>query len=582
MAKDVSPDPELKEALLSEKRALEFDADDETLIKEINRAIGESKGLKEEIDKIGERNEKIWKKGTDIDLEKLAHPKKAKLVDNRIFFALETILPIVTARTPEPIVVGEGATNEVNEKIVNALQIVDEVEQKMQFKRQQLIRHWGIYRIGVLKYRWDEERGFVTEVVLPKLIGFDPRATHKDNCEFIYEYVDDTLEDLIKKFPEKKKELLKEYGEDHLQTRIRYIEFWGGGGEWVAWKAGKILLHRKRNPNWDYEDEDKNLFDRPRFPYLFFTVFGLGKMLYDETTLIEQAMPVQEAANKLLRQIIDLNEGQMRTWIGSGDAITREDFAKLIQKTGDLGVYLEKGDVSGLQLAIAGKPDASLFTPLSFLVGEIDNIFGTHATTRGERKEQETFGGRMLLVQSDYGRLEPVIRNLDDLMEDWYNAYLHMFKVYQVDEKTFAGNETVVNLSPNEIPNNIRVMVKKGSTLPVDKESRREMALQLARVDKIDPETLFEEAGYGNAEERRDRLYRYYTITGKANPQLLAGVTGGGGSEQATQPPETGELARLQAILGSPEFQSAPDEKKLAVIQRVRQLLEKYKAIKPT
>ena len=73
------------------------------------------------------------------------------------------------------------------------LKLAYEVKYRMQQKLQQMIRHWFLYRVGVLKYRWDKDKGFITEPVLPKKIGMDKRATSRDNCEYVYEEMEDTL-----------------------------------------------------------------------------------------------------------------------------------------------------------------------------------------------------------------------------------------------------------------------------------------------------------------------------------------------------------------------------------------------------
>jgi len=62
-------------------------------------------------------------------------------------------------------------------------------------------------------------------------IGFDGRATgiYRD-CEYVWEQLEDTQENLIAKFPKKKKEIEQIFGQDKTpKSKIRYIEFWGGG-----------------------------------------------------------------------------------------------------------------------------------------------------------------------------------------------------------------------------------------------------------------------------------------------------------------------------------------------------------------
>lgn len=561
---------EIEEAVLVERRSLEYKAKDEDLIRAINSAVKEAEPLKTFVDKIGERNEKYWKVGTEVDYKKI-HPKRARITDNRIFMSVETILPMLTSRTPEPMIGGE-IDNEIRERIIKALTIAYEVKQKLQQRLQTVIRHWFLYRIGVWKYRWDE--GFITEVVSADKIWIDPRGTDDiKNCEFMGEDMEDTIEKLIEKFPKKKKDIIAKYGTDRMQSKVGYKEFWGGGGEWVAWKLGELLLGKQKNPNFDYTNETNNIFKKAQFPYLILNVFNLGKNLYDDTSLIENARPLQDAVNKRKNQISDLTEENKKLIVASSAVISKEEFQKFMNKYGMVGIWLDSGgDIkSGLQI-VGGTVDASIFNDMGHSITEIDNIMGTHSTTRGERAEQETLGGRKLLAAGDYGRTDTIIVNIEQLMENWYNAYLHMLKVYSMEDAEFSNGEETVVLSKEEIPQGIMVIVKKGSTLPVDKASRAEMAVNLAKFNFIDPETLFDELGYGKSEERTQKLYDWLMKTGKIIPPQPQMPTGGqtGGQEEA-------QKAKLAQIMTSPQFKALPPEEQKAMIAQARGVVEAIK-----
>ena len=594
MAEEKIETNEIEEAVLAERQSLEYKAKDDDLIKAIDNAVAEARPLKEFVDKIGKKNERYWREGTEVDSKKI-HPARAKIVVNRIFMSVETILPMLTSRTPEPMIGGEIA-NDVREKLVKALTIAYEVKQKIQQELQKVIRHWFLYRIGVWKYRWDE--GFVLETVLPSKIGIDPRGTEDSkNCEFIYEQMEDTIEDLIEKFPKKKKQIIANYTKERMKSKVGYIEFWGGKGEWVAWKMGNILLDKMKNPNFDYGEativegeeeyepaaEGANLFKKPQFPYLILNVFNLGKNLYDDSSLIEQVIPLQDSVNKRKNQISDMTEENKKLIVASSKAISKEEFQKFINKYGMVGIWLDTGDISEINV-IGGQADAATFNDLSHSIGEIDNIMGTHSTTRGERKEQETLGGRRLLTGADYGRIDTIIIRIEQLMENFYNAYLHMLKVYSTEDAVFSDGEETVKISREEIPEGIMVMVKKGSTLPVDKAARAEMAVKLAQFGFIDPGTLFEELGYGNEEERTKDLFEWLRVTGKIMPeqptggQEVSGEARGGapreGGEGATQ---AAQLARLKEIMQSPKFKALPDDQKQIIISKAREITNAIK-----
>jgi hypothetical protein len=568
---EITNQTDVNTLITSYRQNLEFNKSDEELTVAINKAIKESQEFKDTVDKIGDKNKKYWKSGTDKDFSS-AYPRKSRTVVNRIFTDIETAVPIISANTPEPSAIG-NFDNDIREKIQDGLEIAYEVKYKMQQKLQCLTRHWFLFRLGAFKYRWQKYLGFITENVLPKKLGLDKRATTKDNCEYIWEQLEDTAENLIEKFPKKEKDITAIVGKDQLKSKIKYFEFWGGNGEWVCWiiPARNRILEKKKNPNFDYDTPENNIFQKPQFPYIFLNVFNLGDetSLFDETSLIEESIPVQDGVTQLEQQIIDLNEGQKRVWVASGEAMSEKKAQDLVNKTGDLMVYLDrKAPAGGLVQIQSGKPDASLFNNLSHLLGEIDNIMGIHSTTRGERAQQETLGGRQLLMGSDVGRMDLIVRNVEQVMEEWYNSFLHMIKVYSVEPVTLMSAEKVIELKPEEIPNDVMVMVKKGSTLPTDDRTRMDMAQQLASAGMIDPKTLFEEMGYANVEQRVNDLLQWLQMTGKVMPQQPQMPQGVG------QPP-------TQGVAGQQGVATGGDQQKLQQVQRLRQLMEKAKQLPP-
>ena len=575
-----------QETVASYRMHLEFSATDEDLLLAIEKAKKDSMKVKEKIDKIAQRNLIYWQNGTSIDYSRV-HPRQSRAIVNRIFTDVETIIPILTSESPEPTVINTD-DNDVRFKVTEALKDAFDVKYKMQQVLQKDCRNWFIYRIGVLKYRWDKENGFITEVVLPTKMGFDDKATKKENCEFMWEEMEDSVEDLKAKFPGKAKEIDKEIPNNSPKSKVRYLEFWGGGGQWVAWRLNKIILDKKKNPNFDYEDQANNIFEQPEFPYILLTVFCIGNEmgLYDNTSLIEESIPVQDAVNALEQQIFDLNQGRKRVWVFAGTSISEKKAQSVVNETGDLGIYLDRAEAvpNAVSQVQSGTPDAAMYNNLTHLLSEIDNIMGVHSTTRGERAQQETATGRQLLLGSDYGRLDMIVRNIEQVCEEWFNAYLHMIKVYSMDIQTVYLDKQKIELKPEDIPSGIGVMVTKGSTLPTDDATKRADAIQLAQFGMIDPKTLYEELGYSNIDQRVQDFYQWMQATGKIvpqQPQMSQGTPQGQPQAAQGQPiaqPQQGQdqgakVQQVREVLSSPQFQRASDEDKLKVLQAARQIV---------
>ena len=156
-------------------------------------------------------------------------------------------------------------------------------------------------------------------------------------------------------------------------------------------------------------------------------------------------------------------------------------------------------------------------------------------------------------------------------MEEWYQAYLQMLKVYAIQPEVLSNNTETLELSGSEIPSGITVMVKKGSTLPIDRPSKMANAIQLAQFGMIDPGTLFEEMGYANGEKRVQALYQWLQLTGKIVPQQ-GQVQGQQSGQQSDQ------LDRLNQMLSNPDIKNLPPEEQQAILTQGRQALEQIKA----
>jgi hypothetical protein len=521
----------IQETILAERKALEYDAPNEELVKKIDDRIGEAKKKKDKIDEKASKNEKYWK-GEQLDTKRIPAPR-AKIVDNRIFMSIETIIPLLTSNIPEP-EIQNCPDNDIYQRISDILKIEYEIRYSMPSRLREFCRNWAIGYIGVLKYRWDKEYGFQTEVVPWRKIGFDPISTTLRDCDFAYEYMEDTLEGLIARFPDAEKEIKQKYNKENLGSKVRYVEFWGDNGKWVCWKLEKIILGKMKNPNFDYTPEKttqidnfgneteiettNNIFKRPKFPYIIGKYFSFNDSIYDVSSVTEQAIPIQDAINKRKNQISDHCDMNKRVLVVPSTAMPREDFQKILDQVGEVGIYVEGGSAEEVQ-QLMGRMDSTYYNDLTHSIGELDNIMGTHSTTRGERTGKETATGRQMLYQADLGRIGGAIEDIvESVVEEWYNAYLHMHKVYS-DQIKYQDGKTNLLLKREEIPNDVLVMVKKGTSTPLDKATRIELAMQWGNSDKLDPESMYSEVGYPKANEMAEKMKAWWREQGKMPPE---------------------------------------------------------------
>ncbi|GAC1413794.1 MAG: hypothetical protein NVSMB66_6310 [Candidatus Doudnabacteria bacterium] len=592
--------------------------DDQIFCNQVTKAMSDSNEKKEKNDLIGQKNYKYWRDGSTKEDDALFVQKFAKIVVNRIFTNIETSIPMLTANVPDPTIL--NVNNTVREKISGMLRDDYEVTHKMQQVIQRMLRNWYIYRIGIIKYRWDYEDDMMkTYAPLPKKVWFDAKCTGLHNCELIIEEMEDSVSELAFRF--KKEDELKKYF-PKLKGKTKYYEVWGEKGKKVGWciPDKNLVLGVVDNPNYDYgmdqkiengviseqKVEGKNSHTRPKFPYLVTNVFNTGDEMgiYDDTSFIEQCGPILEAVTLIERQLIQLIDGQKRVWAVSSEGMTQEAFQKLVNATGDYGVYYDKGTPNGgISIPMSGALNATVAQHIQHLLHEIDNIMGVHAIVRGEGDtKRETLGGKRAQIQSDISRMDMIVRNIEQVMEDWYLADIQMLKVYATDDRMFEIKQKQVVLTKEEIPDEIKILVKKGSTLPTDDKSRMDMAINLAKIGMIDPHTLFEELSYGKEEERVKNLYQWLVLSGKINPAALQGgqpggpggnapaqspvaqgqPQGGGGEEESPDQQESApnaneakskQIEQIQKVLADPAFKQLPPERQKAMIEQAKQII---------
>lgn len=526
--------------------SLKLDIDDDQLVQDINKFLADSATLKEKMDQVGEDNERYWE-GRNLDAERVRR-QSLKINDPRMWLSLETIIPIATSRTPEPTLRCKDPELRENTKqlLMNLWEVPtdDDASDDMQSNLEMIVRHWGLNRIGILHYWYDPEIDDVRTVWRhPKQVKFDKQGKTVDECRFVALYCDDTVQGLCNKWPSKKTEILLATGRQNPDSSsVTYVEFWTN--EYVAYKYLNVILEKKKNPNFDYGDmggkndqsvsdtviespEVKkqgvyNLFKKPRKPFLTLSVFQLGKTIYDDTSLFDQAKSLQDAINKEKRNITD-NAADNGVLVGSGDHIDKK---VLESYTGapDEKLFLKSGNPAEALTRLQPKTMPQyVFNDLSDSKSEIDNIFGTHDTTRGERTGTKTATETQALRQGDMGRIDIISRALDRIAQEWYQAMLHMYLVFKTKPIEINSNDeegTSIIFNRDEYLNpetgelyKVIIKVKPGSSMSIDKDAQRQEAMELMQGQMIDPISFFERMDYSNPQEMAKRLFYWLDPT---------------------------------------------------------------------
>jgi len=495
------------------------------------------------IEAIQRENEAYW-------LGKQFNPggEKRPTVDNLLFESLETFLPIATRPKAEPQVESDNSEigNAIADKVRKMLYYTaDRVRYNLKMK--QVTRYWALYLLGVVKVGWSMKENDITCVAIrPQKMVLDPTATVEE-CEYtgyyIGEQVEDLASDLVIRFSEKK-DIIEKKVDSKMGSNIKYM-MWVTD-EYTFWTLDdKYVLGKIKNPHWNYtESKEKkvddygddmevstparNHFNQPKKPYVFLSIFNLGRQPHDETNMIVQGMPLQDLINKRLSQIdknIDSANGGL---IVSGDAFTEEQGAQAaaaLRKGGT--IWVPTGDVnqavkrdSGIPLPQAG------YESLIDYRNELRNIFGTRGSTPQGTMGEDTVGGKRIVQGQDSDRIGGGISTyLEQFSDAVFNWWVQLMYVYY-DEPHAAsvlGKERAkeyITLSSQDLTTKLIVGVKEGSMIPKDPESQRGEALALWAQKGIDPISFFEKLEFPNPRESAKSLYLWMSDPVQLFPEL--------------------------------------------------------------
>lgn len=491
-----------------------------------------------------EENEKYWL-GKQFDMPK-AEKSRAN-VDNLIFESLETYLPQVTRRNPEPLAKLRSGEEENEENtaylthVKDALaDIADEIKLRLKLKR--AARHWSIYHIGVAKPGWDLDRDIpIVRIVRPRKMILDPDAlTDEDGytgnrageyrkmgggtlLKIIESTQEAPKEDDKEKVDKEGIKQLKEDIKDKEGTEVKFIEWWTP--EYMCWKYKEYILLKIKNPHWNYDREEEptgeniaeegvevddygntstrevkvegvNHLPVPKIPFIFLTIFNLGDQPMDNTGLITQNLANQDRLNKRNRQI-DQNADNSNN--GLVVSIERSGLTQSQAKT--VSQALRKGGVITIP---SGDPQAAIYRPTApNLPADIFNdrndtrermrdIFGTRGSSAAGIGNETTVRGKIIARGLDTDRIGGgVSEYLEQFADDIYNWLYQLLLVYD-DRFQFVGDKK---------PPRLVISVKEGSLLPKDSTTLANQAIELATAGKMALLDMFERLEYPNPEK---------------------------------------------------------------------------------
>lgn len=592
-----------QEQIIDVTSVLSLPIEDADLISVINDKIktAQEQTKKIRLDERRKLNRDFWK-GKQLDLQSLDLRYQVPYIDNIIYDDLETRIALAAGRMPDIITT---PSSEDDMSIKNAKDLEDFLTYRISssmMKRllKDALRNYHLDFTSVIKVRWDKNKGengdFVYELVRANRIGFDATATiphdgfTAENCDLVYEWIEEPLAVVLAKFPKAKDKLIAQLGGSNsmnskrMASKIRYQECWfrwySESGEMLqgtVWKYMNTVLDKTKNPYYDWGGATKiaaneqgqyesgkvynNYFDQPRFPYIFLTYQNLGDSIIDDTTPVEQAIPLQRITNKRGAQITELADRVAPRYAFNGNVMTKEEARRVDPKDPSESIWLDAAgpddDIrKGMMVTQSAPPPAVLYQDQVGLRNRIDSKFSTHGTTRGETQSNESGVSKQITREGDLTTADDmsdiVVERTVFEMACWALQMVKMF-YNQPHMVRFTGKDGEVlnrEIHQDLVEDGLMAEVKASS---VDKQTRRADAMALVQSKSIDPQTLFEDLDVDNPKERTRRVIAFQNGPNDAYAGYMKEISGDSeedGGVSANEAVMTAEQASqdLQAI----------------------------------
>jgi hypothetical protein len=576
-----------------------------------------------DLDNVRKNNESYWlNKQVDEDA---MYDYQVPYKNNRIFVSIESLIPMAISRPPQPLVTPGNDSDASKEKAKNVQDFLlgkyEDLYMKSQFHM--VSRHLlAGNRIAYMKVRWDDELGEMTKdeegkmepygdcnvyVPRPQRVVIEQGSNDKWNVPLIGEYMSASVEEIGYRFPDKKDEFWKEQGvkrgtSGQLHKQAGYVETWvsyfdkdGKKKEMVAWKSKSVLLDAMKNPYWNYDDETQNFLKRPPKPYAIFNHLNMGKHLIDDTSLSEQAQPMQDIANKRGRQIVENADQANSGTVYNSEMISPDTVAQLV------------GDPNEKAMVKGPPQEAAMRLPQNMLpqyvvedkreaLSEVDNIFGVHDPMRGEQSGNRTLGQDVLSQRSDLSRNSTLATSIEDGADMLYKILVQTAKVYYQDAQEVKytgsdGNTNSMQFGNKTIEQGMKIRVKSGSVLPDDPAAKEAQTLKALAI--LDPLTIGEGLNKPDPKDfaKRNVYYHFFPdryITEYLNedpngmqvdPQAMQEIQTMNQGQMAPpqEQPSKAHLATHDQFMKSPQFKTLAPEIQQLHVQHVKMEIDNAK-----
>lgn len=448
-------------------------------------------------------------------------------VQNEIFTAEQVVSAYVTAQLPEVEVMPASDTPESRRLAYNVgcmLRYHSE-EHGLQAILSNVVLSVINNYVGLIELEYDPDCGqsgdIVPSYVDPSNAIVDKRAKQGQNPGFFSFTLQNTAEELIAKFPNAAQEI-KNKVQDKLQSVITWRKVWvttyvkGKPQEAFVAYFENIVLTKNKNPHWIYDEETEgvtNYLPNAQKPVIPFNYINDGNHWIDRYGPLDQTIPLQVMINRIGRQIqkgiahaspvLVFNKKALPK--PAADQVTGEPWEKILVDAKD--VRTAYGVIQANQIP------PFVVNEIQRLAQSLHEIFGTPPQLRGESNNGQTATQDLMARNQAQGRQDLLVRAIDRGVDAYYKQLLHMMKIYYTEDHyaTILGDDgkyVSVALNRDDIEDGIKIRVKAGSTVPMDKGRLEQVALELAKMGKISLLSLYEFLDVPNPGKHVERVIK--------------------------------------------------------------------------
>ena len=439
---------------------------------------------------------------------------KSNIVFNKFFAAVRSLVAFETDTKPDPEVEARINPNDPAAEIT--LENSKKTESMLDYRWDtaqvpsiltEIYYDRYIFDDGFGMYFWDAEIDDVNfEQVKPHELMVSPGATCIEDAEYVIiqkyrnrkwfqtfypDVVDEikfenvTLEEQIQPGYSR----LKEGEYKNMAKVYHYFE----DEIWITF-TDDLILEKQQNPYWEWRSEAeqreelekdigkvptdwqpiKNHLIKPEKPIVHFKGYHLGGEFYSRS-LVKQVAGLNFAIDKRKCQIHDNADNASGQWLIHPSVPL--DKVNMITSEPGLKIRIDPA----LARKEMGTPlPEQVYLDLQHTERAFDDLMGHHEISRGaQSSKRQTAREAMLLRETDITPVRLLMRNSEVAITKLLNGWVQLMKLFY-DQAHYIGafgpryREGVgQTLRREDIPDNLSIMIKVGSTIPVSRETKR-------------------------------------------------------------------------------------------------------------